>query len=136
MWLDHHPDPTISHDGDREKVIRCDHHDVSRTRSVRSTKDGWVIEDLVNSLEPAEVSVNWAFAPEVRVEQTDDLTFKLTCSEAVLWLRVDSAWNSVKLVHSSQVSPSFRVLTFGSAIKLVGESNGSRPYVTVLERQR
>jgi hypothetical protein len=113
-----------------------DHHDVSRTRRVRPTEDGWVVEDVVQSPKPVGVSITWSFAPEVNVEQTGDLEFRLTCGEAVLWLRVDSVWNSVKLVYSSQVSPSFRVLTFGSAIKLVGESNGSRPYVTVLERQR
>ena len=135
LWLDHHPTPTIWQGEDRDVFVQSDHHEVSRRRRIRPTEDGWVVEDVVQSTVLSPVSISWHFAPEVGVEQVNAHTFRLTCYEAVLWLRVDSSWKKVSLDASSLVSPSFRVLTTGSAINLVGESNGPRPYVTVLEKQ-
>ena len=135
MWSDHHPAPSIWLGQDQDVSVQSDHREVSRRRRVRPTENGWIIEDQVRSSETTTVSVNWTFAPEVRVEQVSPRTFKLTCCDAVLWFKVDCSWEKVLLDTSTLVSPSFRVFDVGSSIRLDGVSNGPRPYVTHLERQ-
>ena len=132
LWVDHHPNPTVRLGDAHDAVVCSEHRQVVRRRRVLRNPSGWMIEDRVQTPNPSSVAMNWIFAPEVMVDQVDADIFRLRCGEAVLCLRVDRAWEKVSL-GSWPVSPSFRVMTTGCVISLVGESNGSRPFVTVLE---
>jgi hypothetical protein len=141
LWDKAHERPVITHQDNTSITaeLNLTVGKVQRTLRRLSQADGWQVDDaceLRRDAQGEDFGVTWQFAPECRLVQEHERTYRVIRDQVNLEVSFDGAWKEIHVIqpepHGSSpgalwglCSPRFRQVQTGPQIRLVGRANGS-----------